>query len=118
MKRFLVAVPLLAATWASGQGAVFERPRVEAWVPPAVAKAAETMPRAKRGDELKAEVERRLRADFEAAAPAGSLTREQARAAGLGFITNHFEAIDRAGRGAVRYEDYRTFLRSRGGFIE
>ena len=118
MRRFAFAVPLLAATWVSGQGAVFERPMIEPWVPPAVAKAAETVPKAKRGEELKAEVERRLRADFDAAAPAGSLTRDQARAAGLGFIANHFEAIDRAGRGAVRYEDYRAFLRSRGPFIE
>lgn len=118
MKRFGYAVPLLAATWVSAQGAVFERPMIEPWVPPAVAKAAEAAPRAKRGDDLKAEVERRLRVDFEAAAPGGSLTRDQARAAGLGFIANHFEAIDRAGRGAVRYEDYRTFLRSRGGFVE
>ena len=118
MRRFLFAAPLLAATWVSGQGAVFERPMVEPWVPPAVARAAEAAPKAKRGGELKAEVERLLRADFEAAAPSGLLTREQARAGGLGFIANHFVAIDRGGRGAVRYEDYRAFLRGRGSFIE
>lgn len=117
MKTFLLFLAAMSAASAWSQGAVMEREMIEPWVPPAVAKAAESLPKAKRGAELGVEVERRLRADFEAAAPAGTLTREQARASGLGFIANHFDAIDRRGSGVVRYEDYRGFLKSRGGLI-
>jgi hypothetical protein len=116
--RWIGLVVLLASAQAWGQGAVAEVPLLDPWVPPAVTKAAETLPKAKRGADLRAEVERKLRADFDAAAPQGTLTREQARAAGMGFIANHFEAIDRRGAGAVRFEDYRAFLKSRGGFLE
>lgn len=102
-----------------GQGAALEAPLLDPWVPPATARAAEMLPKAKRGAELRSEVERKLRADFDAAATQGSLTRERARAAGLGFIAQHFEAIDRRGAGFVRFEDYRAFLKSRGGgFLE
>ena len=45
-----------------------------------------------------------------AAGSAGTLTREQARSAGLGAIADRFDAIDRNGRGAVRFEDYERFL--------
>ena len=118
MKRTFGALFAMAAAMAWGQGAVMEREMIEPWVPPAVAKAIEATPKAKRGADLRAEVERKLRADFDAAAPAGTLTREQARAAGLGFIAHHFEAIDRRGAGVVRFEDYRAFLKARGGFLE
>ena len=117
MKRGLIASMMLAAGAAWGQGAVMEREMIEPWVPTATAKAAEALPKAKRGADLRAEVERTLRADFEAAAPAGTMTREQARATGLGFIANHFDAIDRRGTGVVRFEDYRAFLKSRGGVL-
>jgi len=116
--RWLGAAMLFASSQGWGQGVVAEVPMLDPWVPPAVAKAAESLPKAKRGAELKAEVERKLRADFDAAAPQGTLTRDQARAAGLGFIANHFEAMDRRGSGVVRFEDYRAFLKSRGGFLE
>jgi hypothetical protein len=115
--RWLGWIACCTAAHAAGQGASAEVPMLDPWVPPATAKAAETLPKAKRGADLRAEVERKLRADFDAAAPQGTLTRDQARAAGLGFIANHFEAIDRRGAGAVRFEDYAAFLRSRGGFL-
>ena len=85
-------------------------------VPPALRKqgrAVDEVPT--RGAALKAQVEAKLRSAFDAAAPQGSLTRERARAAGLGFIDRHFEAIDRQGRGTVRFEDYRRFLLEQGG---
>ena len=106
-----------AAVQALGQGAAAESPLLDPWVPPAAAQAAQSVPKAKRGADLRSEVERKLRADFEAAAPRGTLTRGEARAAGMGFIANHFEAIDRRGAGVVRFEDYAAFLRSRGGFL-
>ncbi len=117
MRRILgvFAAGVLAAGAAQGQGrAAAEAEMRDPWVPPAVQEAARGMPKAKRGVDLEAEVERKLRADFMAAAPAGELTRDAAHAAGLGFITRHFDAIDRRGAGTVRFEDYRQFLRDRG----
>jgi len=47
-------------------------------------------------------------------APNGSLTREEARAAGLGFVAANFDASDTARRGTVRFEDLKRFLKERG----
>ncbi|MGZ5106303.1 MAG: hypothetical protein ACXWHB_17265, partial [Usitatibacter sp.] len=63
---------------------------------------------------LDAQVEEMLRADFEKSATQGALTREAARAAGLGFVAENFDAIDAARRGAVRFEDLKRFLKERG----
>lgn len=87
-------------------------------LPPAM-KKLETPKRASTaGPALRAEVEQRLRAPFDAAAREGVLTREQAAAAGLGFIASNFEAIDRRGRGAIRFEDYKAFLKERGAALD
>ncbi len=113
---FVLVAGAFVSGAAQGQGrAVAEGGMRDPWVPPAVQEVAREMPKAKRGEDLEAEVERKLRADFMAAAPGGELTREAAQAAGLGFIARHFEAIDRRGAGSVRFEDYRAFLRDRGG---
>ena len=48
-----------------------------------------------------------------AAGPNGTLTAAQARSAGLGAIADQFGAIDRAGRGAIRFADYERFLELR-----
>ena len=83
------------------------------WVPPELAKQARVEAPSS-GAQLQAEVDRKLRARFEAAAgPQGLLTREEARAAGLGLIESHFDAIDRRHAGRVSFDDYRQFLRSR-----
>jgi carboxypeptidase C (cathepsin A) len=68
------------------------------------------------GAELRAQVAARLRAPFDAAPAAqpGRLTREEARAAGLGFIAAHFDAIDAARRGWVTFDDVQDYLRSHG----
>ena len=65
---------------------------------------------------MQAQVERKLRESFDAAdvARTGALTREQARAAGLGVVANNFERIDRAGKGTVTFEDVKRYLRARG----
>ncbi len=62
------------------------------------------------GEALRAQVEGHLREGF---ASDGTLTLEQARAAGLGFIVRHFDAIDRRKAGVVRFEDLQHFLRDR-----
>ena len=113
-KRLLAACLLgLAATAAQAAG-TFETPMLDPWVPPAVRKQRIVEPPSE-GTALRAEVERKLRTAFEAAAQpyGGTLTREQARDAGLGFIALHFAAIDRRGTGQVGAEDYLRFLRSR-----
>jgi len=92
-------------------------PLRDPWVPPELAKQARTATPSS-GAELKREVERKLRARFEAAAPSGSLTREEASAAGLGAIARHFDAIDRRHAGRVDFEDYRRFLVERGAALE
>ncbi len=69
------------------------------------------------GAALAAQVEERLREQFESAPQAkraGLLTRDQARAAGLGFVADNFDAIDVNHTGAVSFEDVKAFMRSRG----
>ena len=87
-------------------------------LPPAMKKTATPKRAVTEGPALRAEVEQRLRAPFDAAAREGLLTREQAAAAGLGFIARNFEAIDRSGRGTIRFEDYRAFLKERGAALD
>ena len=67
------------------------------------------------GARLWSQVDKALQATFDAAdlAQAGTLTREQARKAGLGFVVNHFEAMDRHRTGRVTFEDLMAFLASR-----
>ena len=98
---------------------VMEGPLCDPCVPPAVrAKAKVRVEPGSSGAALRADVEAKLRARFLEAAPGGTLTREQASAAGLGFIAQHFAAIDRDGRGAVRFEDYKRFLKERGAALD
>ena len=68
------------------------------------------------GNALRAQVEERLRGLFDSARPkrAGLLTLEEARAAGLGYIANNFQAIDTRGTGAVSFDDVKRFMRERG----
>lgn len=97
-------------------GAVYETPMLDPWVPPEVReKAMMAAPApATEGAQLRAQVRAKLKRRFDAAAgPAGTLTREQARSAGLGAIADRFDAIDRLGRGVVRFEDYERFLELR-----
>jgi hypothetical protein len=62
----------------------------------------------------------RLRARFEAAdlRKTGRITRTEAAAGGFGFIAQHFEAIDRQGRGEVSFEEVKAFLVARGARLE
>ncbi|MEO5695165.1 MAG: hypothetical protein ABIQ72_18660 [Usitatibacter sp.] len=88
-----------------------EVPMLDPYVPPSARPKSLKVPVATEGTGLDAQVEAKLRARFEAASNGqGALTREQARAAGLGAIVQQFEAIDRAGRGAITFEDYRRHL--------
>ena len=117
----LVAAALLAAPgWAAAQAqppapkAVMEVPMLDPWVPPEVREKALVAPVATEGQALREQVRAKLKRRFDAAAGAeGLLTADQARSAGLGAIADQFGAIDRAGRGSIRFEDYERFLEAR-----
>ena len=94
--------------------AVMERPLRGVWVPEALRHSTPAPPT--RGDALEAQVEGKLRSEFDGArgARAGELTREEARAAGLGYIVHNFDAMDVRGAGAVRFDDVKQFMREQG----
>ena len=88
------------------------------WVPPEARKRSQAAPL--EGAALRAEVERKLKRAFDDAdvGRTGSVTRQQADAAGLGFVARHFDEIDRQGRGAVRFDDVRRYLVERGARLD
>lgn len=111
------ALPARAAS-ADSPPATIETPLRDPWVPPELRKPAHSP--APQGAALRAKVERKLKAGFDAADVNGSgtLTREQARAAGLGYIATHFDEIDRQHAGAVSFDDVKRFLRGRGAQLD
>ena len=115
MKRHLAAIffALSAACVFAGEGHM-ATPLRDPWVPPA-ARATAPMPQTS-GETLRAQVERKLHASFDSADTErkGSITREQARTARLAVVEQNFEAIDKAHKGRVTFEDYKRFLRARG----
>jgi hypothetical protein len=91
-----------------------QAPMRDPWVPPHARPQTATPPT--EGAALKAQIEAKLRAGFEAAAAqrAGTLTREQAKAAGLGYVAENFERIDTRRSGRVSFDDVKRYLRSQG----
>jgi hypothetical protein len=114
----LVVGDVLPARAQSAQSppATIETPMRGPWVPPEQRKAAPSP----QGAALRAQVERKLKAGFDAADVnrSGTLTRDQARAAGLGYIVKHFDEIDRQRAGAVSFDDVKRFLRGRGAQLD
>ena len=94
------------------------QPLRDPWVPPESRKASTTTPT--EGAALRAQVEHKLKLAFDAAdtSHTGSLTREQANAAGLGFVAKHFDEIDRQKNGVVRFDDVKRFLVARGAQLD
>ena len=100
-----------AATFAdSTEPGRIETPMRDPWVPPEVRAKVTKLPPETQGAELQAQVDKKLRARFDAVAKNGRLTREQAREGGLGSIADRFDSIDTAGRGYVTYDEYRHYL--------
>jgi hypothetical protein len=95
-----------------------EQPLRDPWVPPESRKPSTATPA--EGAALRAQVERKLKKAFDAAdvSHSGSLTRQQANAAGLGFVARHFDQIDRQKVGAVRFEDVKRYLIERGAQLD
>jgi hypothetical protein len=94
-------------------------PRLDPGAPPLATRAAaqaenRTRP-ASVGAVLQSDAERHLQASFDAADTAhrGTLSRDEARAGGFGWIANHFDAIDTARAGRVSFDDVRRYLKLR-----
>jgi hypothetical protein len=111
------ALSVYAAT-AQSPPATIETTIRDPWVPPELRTPAPTP--APQGAALRAQVERKLKAGFDAADVnrSGTVTRDQARAAGLGYIVRHFDDIDRQRAGAVSFDDVKRFLRGRGAQLD
>lgn len=80
-------------------------------IPPALRSKAPSSTAAS-GDALQKQALQKLRRRFEEADldANGRLTEAEASRAGLGFIANHFAAIDSARRGAISFDDVNRFL--------
>jgi len=87
------------------------------WVPEHARKASSAPPT--EGAALRAQVEAKLRAAFDAADTKrrGTLTRDEAKAAGLGYVAEHFERIDTRKSGRVSFDDVKRYLRARGAAL-
>jgi Ca2+-binding EF-hand superfamily protein len=74
---------------------------------------------ATQGPALKDQVERKLRASFDAADVdrTGTLTLAQARRAGLGVVANNFQLIDTDRSGRVSFDDLKRYFRRLGADI-
>jgi hypothetical protein len=110
--------PSVYAATAQSPPATIETTIRDPWVPPELRTPAPTP--APQGAALRAQVERKLKAGFDAADVdrGGTVTRDQARAAGLGYIVRHFDDIDRQRTGAVNFDDVKRFLRGRGAQLD
>ena len=107
----------------SPQAVTMESALLDPWVPPNVRQSAAASAKAAsptQGVALRAQVERKLKISFDAADTdnKGSITRAQALAAGLGFITRHFDAIDQRKKGAVSFDEIKNFMRFRGAQLD
>jgi len=113
MRHILPVLALLAA--ATAQAGPFLDPGRPPAATQRAAQAENRMRPASVGPTLDAESLAQLRASFDAAdvAHRGTLTREEARAGGFGWIANHFEAIDTRHAGRVSFDDVRRYLGSR-----
>ena len=116
----VIAGPVSAVRAAPAQSppATIETTIRDPWVPPELRTPAPTP--APQGAALRAQVERKLKAGFDAADVnrSGTVTRDQARAAGLGYVVRHFDDIDRQRAGAVSFDDVKRFLRARGAQLD
>ncbi|KWC33271.1 hypothetical protein WL48_20085 [Burkholderia ubonensis] len=83
------------------------------YVPPAARKP--TAGTQTTGSALHAQVVAKLARQFRAADTqnTGSVTEAQARAAGLGYVANHFRQIDSTGSGRVSFSDVQRYMQTR-----
>jgi len=113
MRTLLVLAFAVLAGGAAAQDGALNAPLRDPWIPPSVHKAKSASATTV---DARVMAEHKLRAAFAAADldGTGSITREQAHAAGLGSIASRFADIDRANHGRITFEEYKAFLRARG----
>ncbi|MEH6434839.1 EF-hand domain-containing protein [Massilia sp. DD77] len=100
---------LLAGAAGAASAQVEPQIGVDGQVPPALRNRPAAPPPAA-GTALRTQALDKLEAQFRAADRDGdgSLTLDEAK--GFGFVARHFEAIDTGRRGAVSFDDLRTYL--------
>ncbi|MES2073775.1 MAG: EF-hand domain-containing protein [Pseudomonadota bacterium] len=98
---------------ATGPAILATSPHADPYLPPAK-RIPSTTPAAS-GPALQEQAMQKLKKQFEAAdsARSGTLSAEQARAAGLGYVADHFEQIDRRKAGRVSFDDVKQFVQQR-----
>ncbi|HKT66247.1 MAG TPA: EF-hand domain-containing protein [Burkholderia sp.] len=126
-KRFIVVAVALACAGIAASASAFAQASDAAtpararqaqlgdpYVPPAARKP--TAGTQTTGAALHAQVVRKLARQFGAADTqnTGSITEAQARAAGLGYVANHFRQIDSSGSGRVSFSDVQRYMQARG----
>lgn len=124
--RFIAVAAALACVGAAASVSVFAQASDAAapararqaqlgdpYVPPAARKP--TAGTQTTGAALHAQVVRKLARQFSAADSqnTGSITESQARAAGLGYVANHFRQIDSSGNGRVSFADVQRYMQAR-----
>ncbi|VWC15929.1 2-oxoglutarate dehydrogenase E3 [Burkholderia lata] len=124
--RFIVVAAALACVGAAASVSAFAQASDAAapararqaqlgdpYVPPAARKP--TAGTRTTGAALHAQVVRKLARQFSAADSqnTGSITESQARAAGLGYVANHFRQIDSGGNGRVSFADVQRYMQAR-----
>ncbi|HDR9288853.1 TPA: EF-hand domain-containing protein [Burkholderia multivorans] len=125
-KRLIVIAAALAAAGVALSAAAFAQASDAAapararqaqlgdpYVPPAARRP--TVGTQTTGAALHAQVVRKLARQFSAADTqnTGSITEAQARAAGLGYVANHFRQIDASGSGRVSFSDVQRYMQTR-----
>ncbi|WP_126227137.1 EF-hand domain-containing protein [Burkholderia ambifaria] len=125
-KRFIVVAAALACAGAATFASAFAQASDAAtparvrqaqlgdpYVPPAARKP--TAGTQTTGAALHAQVVRKLARQFGTADTenTGSITEAQARAAGLGYVANHFRQIDASGSGRVSFSDVQRYMQAR-----
>ncbi|MDR8728207.1 EF-hand domain-containing protein [Burkholderia pseudomultivorans] len=125
-QRFIVAAVALAGAAAAFSASAFAQASDAAapararqaqlgdpYVPPAARRP--TAGTQTTGAALHAQVVRKLARQFGAADTqnTGSITEAQARAAGLGYVANHFRQIDASGSGRVSFADVQRYMQAR-----
>ena len=109
----MIILAFSVAVMADSEDFSGDLPQSDPALPPALRHA----PRDKgaSGDELRLQALQKLKARFDAADTNrdARLTADEAKAGGLGFVSQHFADIDTAQRGSVTFEEVRKFVQSR-----
>ncbi|MFL6658204.1 MAG: EF-hand domain-containing protein [Massilia sp.] len=109
MKTLILTLTMFAASAMAQQPVINPGPSL----PPGLRTPSSAPPAS--GQALRAEALQKLKKRFEEADldSSGSLTREEAERAGLGFVVAKFDEIDTSKRGKVNFDEVRKFMQQR-----